>query len=128
MRDLASNLAVVSAVAAATLTASNTSAAIDRRGFDSLMVLINTGAIGGSGNFTPKLQESDTTENGDFTDVAAADLIGEFPAALAAASTYKVGYVGGKRYVRTVLTLNSGTNIAASALVVMGNASQRPVA
>lgn len=128
MRDLASNIAVVSAVAPAVLTATNTSSAIDLQGFDAVALFINTGAIAGSGNFTPKLQHSDTTETGDFVDVPAAGLVGTFPAALAASTAYKVGYVGGKRYVRSVLTLNSGTSIAASALIVKGNAAQLPVA
>lgn len=128
MRDLANNIGVVQAVAPAVLTATNTSAAIDLLGFNSAAVIINTGAIAGSGNFTPKLQESDTTTSGDFTDVVAADLVGEFPAALAAASVYKVGYTGNKRYLRTVLTLNSGTSIAASAVIVKGRAASRPVA
>ncbi|WP_287994600.1 hypothetical protein [Acidiphilium sp.] len=127
MRDLQSNIGVVAAVAPATLTATNTSAAIDLRGFDSACVVINTGAIGGAGNFTPKLTESDTSD-GTYTDVAAADLVGEFPSALAAASVYKVGYIGNKRFIQTVLTLNSGTNIAASAVVVLGNPDQAPVA
>lgn len=127
MRDIASNIGVVSAVVPQVLTASNTSAAIDLQGFDAAAVLINTGAIAGAGNFTPKLQESDTTTAGDFTDVAATDLIGAFPAVLAASTAYKVGYVGRKRYVRTVLTLNSGTSIAASVQIVKGNAAQRPV-
>jgi hypothetical protein len=128
MRDLASNISVVSAVVPATLTATNTSAAIDLQGFDAATLLINTGAIGGSGNFTPKLQHSDTTTSEDFADVPAAGLIGTFPAALAGSTVYKVGYIGNKRYIRTVLTLNSGTNIAASAQIVRSNASQVPVA
>ncbi|CAN7481550.1 hypothetical protein [Mesorhizobium sp. LjNodule214] len=128
MRDLANNIGAVQSVAPAVLTATNTSAAIDLLGFNSAAVIINTGAIAGSGNFTPKLQESDTTTSGDFTDIAAADLVGTFPAALAAASVYKVGYIGNRRYLRTVLTLNSGTSIAAGAVVVKGRAASKPVA
>ncbi|MFG1417022.1 hypothetical protein V5F38_04290 [Xanthobacter sp. V0B-10] len=128
MRDLASNIAAVQAVAPAVLTATTTSAAIDLADFDAAAVIINTGAIVGAGNFTPKLQESDTTTSGDFSDVAAGDLNGAFPAALAAASTYKVGYRGAKRYVRLVLTLISGTSIAAGAVIVKAHAAQLPVA
>lgn len=127
MRDLASNLGAVQAVAPAVLTATNTSAAIDLLGFDSAVVIINTGAIVASGNFTAKLQESDTTTGGDFTDVAAGDLVGALPAVLLASSVVKQGYIGSKRYLRTVITLNSGTSIAAGAVVVKGNATQRPV-
>lgn len=127
-RDLKNNVSVVAAVAPATLTATNTSAAIDTLGYESVTVSILTGAIGGAGNFTPKLQHSDTTTSGDFVDVPAAELIGTFPAALLEASSVRVGYKGAKRYVRTVLTLNSGTNIAAAASVILGHPRQAPTA
>ncbi|MBZ9999639.1 MULTISPECIES: hypothetical protein [unclassified Mesorhizobium] len=126
MRDLANNIGAVQAVAPAVLTATNTSAAIDLLGFNGAAVIINTGAIAGSGNFTPKLQESD--DGTTFTDVAASDLVGTFPAALVATSVVKVGYIGNRRYVRTVLTLNSGTSVAASAVIVKGRAASKPVA
>lgn len=128
MRDLASNIGLVSAVIPQVLAATDTSAAIDLRGFDSAAVLINTGAIVSAGDFTAKLQESDTTTGGDFTDVAAANLVGSFPASLAASTAYKVGYIGGKRYVRTVVTKNSGTSIAASIQIAKGRPSQKPAA
>lgn len=128
MRDLANNVAAVQAVAPAVLAATNTSAAIDLQGFESAAVIINTGAIVSAGDFTAKLQESDTTTGGDFTDVVAANLVGSFPASLVADSVVKVGYVGSKRYLRTVITKNSGTSIAAGAVILKGDAHSRPVA
>lgn len=127
VRDLVNDIGVVAAVAPAVLTADNTSAAIDLANYESATVVINTGAIAGSGNMTPKLQHSDASGSG-FEDVTAADLIGSFPTALAATSVYKVGYKGNKRYVRTVHTLNSGTSVAVSAVVVRGHAAVAPVA
>lgn len=127
-RDLVDNIEIVQAVAPAVLSATNTSAAVDTGGYESVTVAINTGAIAGSGLFAPKLQESDTTTSGDFTDVAAGDLIGSFPADLGASTVYKVGYLGGKRYVRTVLTLVSGTSIAAGATIILGNPRNAPTA
>jgi hypothetical protein len=128
MRDISQNLAVVQAVAPAVIAATTTSDPIDLLGFEAAMLIIETGAIAGSGDYTAKLQESDTTTSGDFTDVVAGDLIGSFPASLAAASVVKVGYIGHKRYVRLVITKNSGTSIAAGVVVVKGKASVRPVA
>lgn len=128
MRDLANNIGAVQAVAPAVLSATNTSAAIDLQGFESAAVVINTGAIVSSGDFTAKLQESDTTTSGDFADVAAADLVGTFPASLEADAIVKVGYVGDKRYLRTVITKNGGTSIAAGAVILKGSAHSRPVA
>lgn len=128
MRDIVNNISTVQALAPAVLAATTTGAALDLNGFESAALVINTGAIVGSGDFTAKLQESDTTTSGDFTDVATSALQGAFPASLAADSVVKVGYVGFKRYVRLVVTKNSGTSIAAGALLVKGHAAQRPVA
>ena len=127
MKDLHSNVGVVAAVVPATLTATNTSAAIDLQGFNSALVMIQTGAIAGAGDFTPKLTEC-ATSGGTYTDVAAADLNGTFAASLAASSVYKVGYRGNKRFIKTVLTLNSGTSIVAGAVVIKGDAYNGPVA
>jgi hypothetical protein len=128
MRDLASNIGIVQAVAPAVLTATTKGTAVDLLGFNAAAIVINTGAIVGSGNFTPKLQESDTTTDGDFTDVAAGDLIGTLPATLAASATVKQSYIGSKRYIRVVLTLNSGTSIAAGVVAVLGDPRSAPVA
>ncbi len=128
MRDIVHNIGIVQALGPAVLAATTTGAALDLKGFESAAVVINTGAIAGSGDFTAKLQESDTTTSGDFTDVAASALQGAFPASLVADSVVKVGYAGFKRYVRLVVTKNSGTSIAAGAVLVKGHAAQRPVA
>lgn len=128
MRDIAPNIGLAQAVAPAVLSASNTSAAIDLLGFNSAALVLNTGAIVSAGDFTAKLQESDTTTSGDFTDVAAAHLVGTLPATLEAASVYKQGYIGTKRYLRTVITKNGGTSIAAGAVIVKGHPADAPVA
>lgn len=128
MKDTYSDLGIVSATVPQVLAATDTSSAIDLQGFHSALVVINTGAIASAGDFTTKLQESDTTTSGDFTDVAAGDLLGSFPASLATSTAYKVGYKGTKRYIRTVTTKNGGTSIAASILVIKGDADIAPVA
>lgn len=128
MKDSYSDIGLAQALAPAVVSATATSSEIDLQGFNSATVLVNTGAIVGSGDFTVSLEESDTTTGGDFTAVAAGDLIGEFPASLAAASTYKVGYRGTKRYIRTVTTNNSGTSIGAGIVVMLGHPNDAPVA
>ncbi|MBU4529774.1 MAG: hypothetical protein KUA43_08855 [Hoeflea sp.] len=128
MRDLANNIGAVQAVAPAVLSATDTSAAIDLLGFESAALILNTGAIVSAGDFTAKLQESDTTTGGDFADVAAAHLVGTLPATLEAASVYRQGYIGTKRYLRTVITKNGGTSIAAGAVIVKGHPHDAPVA
>lgn len=128
MRSIEPNIGAVQVVAPAVLSATNTSAAIDLKGFNSACLVINTGAIVSAGDFTAKLQESDTTTSGDFTDVAAEHMTGEFPASLAADSVVKVGYIGHKRYLRSVITKNGGTSIAAGAVLVKGHPGEAPVA
>ncbi|NDV52169.1 hypothetical protein [Salipiger sp. PrR003] len=128
MRDIAPNIGVVQAVAPAVLSATATSAAIDLLGFEAAALVLNTGAIVSAGDFTAKLQESDTTTSGDFTDVAAEHLVGSLPATLEADSVYKQGYIGNKRYIRAVLTKNGGTSIAGGAVIVKGHPHDAPVA
>lgn len=128
MRDLKNNIGVVQAIAPQVVAATVTGAALDLLGFNSAVLVVNTGAIVSSGNYTAKLQESDTTTSGDFADVAAGDLEGSFPSALAADSVVRVGYKGTKRYIRTVITKVSGTSIAAGAVLVKGHPALSPVA
>ncbi|WP_297775625.1 hypothetical protein [uncultured Roseovarius sp.] len=128
MRDIAPNIGLAQAVAPAVLSATTTSAAIDLLGFDSAALVINTGDIVSAGDFTAKLQESDTTTSGEFADVAAEHLVGTLPLILEAASVYKQGYIGNKRYIRAVITKNGGTSIAAGAVIVKGHPAEAPVA
>jgi hypothetical protein len=128
MRDLFSNIAAKLALAPAVQSAAVQGPAIDTLGFDSLAFTVNTGAIVSAGDFGVKVQESDTTTGGDFTDAAADVVDSNAPATLAANSTYKLGYTGHKRYARLALTKAGGTSIAAGASGVLGNASSRPVA
>lgn len=128
MKDTYSDLSVavtlIPAVQAATLKGS----AVDLQGFNSATLVVNTGAVVSDGLYDIKLQESDTTTDGDFTDVAASRLLGALPTSLAASTGYKQGYKGGKRYIRAVITKQSGTSIAAGALVIRSHAASGPVA
>lgn len=128
MRDIASNIGVKLALSPAVQAATIKGNAIDTNGFNSVAFVVNTGAIVSAGDFTAKLQHSDTTTDGDFTDVVAADQTGSFGASLPADASVKAGYIGNKRYIRVVLTKNSGTSIAAGAVAVLGHAADRPVA
>jgi hypothetical protein len=128
MRDIASDLGFAVALSPAVQAATIKGNAIDLQAFNAAALVINTGAIAGAGDFTAKMQESDTTTDGDFSDVVSGDLIGTLPASLTADGAFKQGYRGSRRYIRVVLTKNGGTSIAAGAVVVKANAHQRPVA
>jgi hypothetical protein len=126
-KDLYSNIGVSVTVVPAVLTATTTGTGVDLAGFESAAVVINTGAIAGAGVFNVTLEESDASGSG-YAAVPAAKIQGTLPTPLAASTAYKIGYLGAKRYVRPVLTLASGTSIVAGAVVVKGNARDKPVA
>jgi len=128
MRDLASNLGAVLALSPAVQAATIKGNAIDLLGFSRAMIVVNTGAIVGAGDFGAKLQDSDTTTDGDFADVAAGKLQGTLPATLNADSSVKQSYLGTKRYIRVVLTKNGGTSIAAGAAAILADPASAPVA
>lgn len=128
MRDIAPNIGVVLALSPAVLSASGNGLVVDTNGFEALAFVVNTGAIASAGDFTAKVQDSDTTTSGDFTDVAAGSLTGALPASLTADGTFKIGYRGFKRYARLVFTKNGGTSIAAGAVAILGRAHSKPVA
>jgi hypothetical protein len=142
--DLISDVTeILGAVQTLSGTTPNNSALFDTRGYGSLTVALITGTVtdaGAAAGFTLKLQESDTTVAGDFTDVAAADIL---PAKSATATTISVttdgangiiagalGYVGNKRYVRAVITGTAGTNATVQVKGLLGHPSSasRPVA
>jgi len=129
MNDLVHNIASAIALEPVVLSASDTSDEIDRLGFGSLTAIVMTGAIAGSGNFTAKLQHSDGDSPETWDDVPAEQLIGEFPTALEANSVVTVGYLTTtpRRFVRAVVTKNSGTSIAASVLFIKGHPLSMPV-
>lgn len=128
MKDLVSKLGVVPTLAPAVQAATAKGTTVDLQGFNSAALIVNTGAIAGAGLYVMSLQESDTTTDGDFTDVAAGDMQGTLPASLAENTAYKVGYKGTKRYLRGVITKTSGTSIACGAVIVKGAAASSPVA
>lgn len=128
MRDLYSNIKAAAAIAPAVQAATISGAAIDLLGANRAAFILNTGAIVGAGDFSAKLQESDTTTSGDFADVAADSVDSDAPATLEENSTYRLGYRGHKRYARIVLTKAGGTSIAAGAVAVLSDLRDRPVA
>lgn len=127
MRDLASNIGAVLALVPAVKTAAGEGPAIDTHGFNSVAIVVNTGAIAGDGDFGLKLQESDQSGSG-FTDADSAVVDSNAPATLEANAVYKLGYRGHKRYVRLAITKEGGTSIAAGAVAVLSDAQKRPVA
>ncbi len=151
-RDLHSNVKVVQHVAAQAITATNTpSNGVDLKGFESAEFLISVGAVTNIANspqptWAFKLQDSD--DDSTFADVTNSDyvLVGSAASPVAApdsstgvfltiddaaedAATYRVGYVGPKRYVRVVATAaNTPGSTPYAVVAVLGNPHQTPTA
>ena len=128
MKDTYHSFVSRQAIVPAVKTAAENGTTIDLQGFGSALFSINTGAVVADGDFGVKLQESDTTTSGDFTDVTAGDILGDVDATLEASSTYDLGYTGRKRYVRLAVTKAGGTSIAIGAVAVLGHAAVSPIA
>lgn len=127
-KDSYSNVNVVASLVPAVQTATLKGGTVDTQGYGTALMVVNTGAIASSGDYAIAMQESDTTTDGDFADVETADLIGTMPATLEASTIYRQAYIGTKRYLRAVITKDSGTSIAADAAFVLGDPHLAPVA
>ncbi|MBW2561932.1 MAG: hypothetical protein JRE40_13915 [Deltaproteobacteria bacterium] len=152
-RDLHSNIKVVQHVAAVAITATNTpGSGVDNRDYDSMEFVFSVGIMTNVANspqpsFTFKLQDS-TAVSSLFADVTDSNLVltgsaqspsttpdsstGVFltiDAASEDAATYRVGYIGGKRYVRLVATAaNTPGSTPYSAVCILSHAQLAPTA
>ena len=95
---------------AATFTGATTNIA-DLKDFDGdIQVILDAGAAGGSGTMTGKIQHSDTTETGDFSDATGCGFTAVAQAAAKQVITLNRDAL--KRYIRFVGTIaSSGTTI-----------------
>ena len=125
-RDLKNCIEEVESVRPQVATGNVNGEEVDARGADSVTFIASIGAItGGTGDASIEIQESDTSGSG-YTAVAAADLLGTEPTALAANTTYRIGYIGNKRYLRAVLDIGTETNVAGAIVAIKGHLSQAP--
>jgi len=121
LRDLTNNVTVAESLRPAARTAATSNGeGVFLQGYDSAVVAVTIGALSGTaGDSVVTLEESD--DNSTFTAVAAADILGATPAALAANTAYQFGYRGSKPYIRAVWTKGGETSVTASAVVVLGH-------
>tara|TARA_R100000808_G_C2153141_1_gene163075 strand:+ start:1222 stop:1686 length:465 start_codon:yes stop_codon:yes gene_type:complete len=141
MKDLSNNINPAVSIINAVKTAAGNGTGVDLQGYESATVLVDVGAEGdtlsGSVYFEVSLEHSD--DNSTYSDCAQADIIDGTIAAGGiflkldgttggdpdtAGGIFRIGYVGGKRYVRVVLaktgTHSNGTPIGA--MIVRGHA------
>ena len=136
MRDILSNMTLTrGAVQTLSGTTPNASAAIDVRGYDALSVYLQTGTVtdaGAAAGFSTKIQHSDTLVGADFVDVPADEQSGTIAAVTVDATNNVnvpggISYLGGRRYVRAVVTGTAGTNATVNALFALGKPHRAPV-
>jgi hypothetical protein len=100
--------------------------AIDRLGFEEALVVVNSGANGASGTVDIKVQESDTTTDGDFADVAGAAFIQITEANDNNVCVGRLNLVGRKRYLRVVAVVGTAA-CDLGVEVILGAAKEGPV-
>jgi hypothetical protein len=115
MKDTKGPIPVFSLNAFSVTTTSNgTGTAVDTAGYDGALMVADIGTqldtLSGSNYGTLQFQESSTTTASDFTDIAAADLLGGDPTVVIDAAAedalviYRT-YIGSKRYLRMIMTV-----------------------
>lgn len=135
MRDLMNDIHPIRAISPTAATTDNTayvSQIIDRQGYDSLTFVIATGALADTdATFAVLIEDGDASDLSDAAAVADEELVGtEALAGFTYADdneTRKIGYVGGKRYVRmTVTPSNNSGSVYLAAIAILGHPDQRP--
>lgn len=137
MRDLMNRINPLPAIPPAAATTDNTawvSSIIDRHGFESIVFAIICGSLADAdATFAVTMDESDASDLSGSNAVAATDMNGSLALAsftfAADNKTFKVGYVGNKRYVRLTITPSANTgNAFLAAIAIMGGAMLKPTA
>jgi hypothetical protein len=135
MKDLMNNIHPgTPGVATVTDNTAVVSGIADMAGYASLVFLIAAGTLADAdATFTVLVEEGDASNLSDAAAVADADLVGT--EALAGfqfdddTESRKVGYIGGKRYVRCTVTPANNTGSAPIAIIpVLGNPNHHPTA
>ena len=134
MQDLMNSVNPTGIAATGVITVTDNTAIVsgivDKQGFDSLMFIIATGTLADAdATFTVLVEDGDDSGLSDAAAVADAYLLGT--EALASftfaedASALKIGYIGGKRYVRCTVTPAANTGSAPIAIVgLLGHPSR----
>ncbi len=109
--DLYNNILVVKGINPAVYDDSQNGPAHDLQGFESAVIIIQSGTIT-NGTHTFSLEESD--DNADWDAVDPNFVQGTLPVLTFAAgsdSVTRIGYVGMKRYIRVVVTVTGAPNV-----------------
>jgi hypothetical protein len=134
-KDLHNDLEYRPLIAAVTQTNDDTaivSAVIDRAGFESLELVVITGTVSDPDVTFVCLVEDGATDavaDGAVNDAFLLGVETGLPTlATADSKTFKIGYIGTKRYVRLTITPtgNNAGNVPIAAIAVLGGARVKP--
>lgn len=143
MKDLHSKIKPIGTLLPIVVSATGNSGDIDLAGFDSAEILILAGIDAGSGlgashNLAFTLTHADddgTGAAGSYANVAAGDVIGVTPSSgvvLTIDSTdeddllYRIGYVGGKRFIKLTWTETGTVSMPMAVVVIKGDPLDAP--
>jgi hypothetical protein len=110
------------------------SSIIDTQGYESLTLVLVTGTdADADATFAVTLEHGDDSALADTAAPASTDLIGTLAGAgytfASDFKTRKIGYIGGKRYVRATVTPTGNTgNVFLAGVAVLGHPRNRPTA
>jgi len=136
MRDLATLISAAALLPAATYAADNTPAAVDLDGYESAVIFLHVGVGGITFDATNKIEFKlthsddgttyDAVADGDVQGVASVGtggIVKSLVAAHAADDVTKIGYMGGRRYLKLLADFSGthGTGTPLAAAVIKGN-------
>jgi len=139
MKDLYNNVEAVSVLDPIAITATAVHTDIDLQGFNSACLLVQTGldagtGLGASHKFVFTMDHSD--DGTTYTAVTTADMLDltvtsgvvlTIDAATEDNTLYKLGYVGGKRYLQLTYTITGTVTMPIGIIVLKGNPELSPV-
>jgi len=111
----------VFAIGAIDATSTQTSAAIDSRGFDYALLLVNLGVLDTTATLVVKVQECDTS-GGTYTDITSATFTVDVDADDASVAAGQIRLHGRERYLKVVGTYGGSASVAFSATLVLTGA------
>lgn len=144
MKDLYTHLVPVQAVVPVKVLDSTvpTTVEIDLAGFNSALIVISCGAKGSGDTGTIDVTLTHAPDDGagasgSYANVAAADVLGVTPSSgvilnlasgAVAAAIYKIGYVGGKRFIKAAVTESNSnaTGTMMSITIIKGHGQNAP--
>jgi hypothetical protein len=134
MKDLFNNVTVARAIAPVSVSdnTAQVSSIIDRQGYESVTFAIAAGSLADAdATFTVLVEDGNAANLSDAAAVADSNLLGtEALAGFTFAddnATRKIGYVGGKRYVRLTITpANNASAALISAVAILGHPHVTP--